>query len=303
MTRPQLTWKDGIHGTVANADKLDNKDSSEFLGKTEKASDSALFDGKDPSAFLGADQKATDAEKLDGIDSTDFAKAYKRTVVVSPVGTDAQNGQALLDAMASITDASASKPYLLHIEPGTYDLGNSFDSNLRMKEWVDIEGSGENNTVITSGRPGNADGGCSATVTGANNAEMRFLTVRNTGGACAISSFNHASPRLTHLTAQSTGDRGTAGVFVFDSSTTMNDVTATASGLGSVGVLIDLLGSVTITHSKLSGSFALRWDPQSSDTTKIALSQLVGLRDVSSGPNLQCFNNYDQNLAAVSCSR
>src|SRR4051812_21992416 len=60
------------------------------------------------------------ADKLDGMNSTAFA-SYERTVIVSPVGTNAQNGQALLNALASIKDASASKPYLLYIEPETYN--------------------------------------------------------------------------------------------------------------------------------------------------------------------------------------
>ena len=65
--------------------------------------------------------------------------AYKRTVVVSPVGTSAENGQALLNALAGIT-ASAADPYLLKLEPGVYDLGAS---PLTMKQYVDVEGSGE----------------------------------------------------------------------------------------------------------------------------------------------------------------
>jgi hypothetical protein len=73
----------------------------------------------------GITGKVADSEKLDGLDSTEFAKAYERTVIVSPVGTGTENGQALLDALARITDASASKPYLLYIEPGIYDLGGS----------------------------------------------------------------------------------------------------------------------------------------------------------------------------------
>ena len=47
----QLTWKDGIHGKVADSDKLD---------------------GQDAPAFLGANQKAADSDKLDGLDSTSF---------------------------------------------------------------------------------------------------------------------------------------------------------------------------------------------------------------------------------------
>jgi hypothetical protein len=67
---------------VVNADKLDGKDSSEFLtsaslsneflGKTEKAADADLLDGKDSSEFLGRGEKAADADLLDGKDSSEF---------------------------------------------------------------------------------------------------------------------------------------------------------------------------------------------------------------------------------------
>ncbi len=57
-----------------------------------------------------------------------------RTVVVSPVPNDpAASGTALLTALSNVTDASASNPYLLRIEPGIYDLGAS---TLQMKEFV-----------------------------------------------------------------------------------------------------------------------------------------------------------------------
>jgi len=274
----QLAWKDGITGTVA---------------------DSELLDGQDSSAFLGAEQKAADSEKLDGFDSTDFAKAYKRTVVVSPVGTAAQNGQALLDAHSGITDASASKPYLIHIEPATYDIGLS---PLTMKEWVDIQGSGELNTVINSGR---ATGNCSdAAVMGADNAEIRFLTVRNSGQgtACrsAIASVD-ASPRLTHVTAEVTGDSSdNVGVNLVRSNATMIDVTATASGapMRNIGVR-SILSSPTIRHSKFSGSTAsLQQNGLSSTPVKVALTQFVGPVATLSG-TVQCFNSYNENMAAV----
>src|SRR5215216_2206110 len=38
---------------LLNADKVDGKDSTEFLGKTEKATDSDTLDGQDSAAFLG----------------------------------------------------------------------------------------------------------------------------------------------------------------------------------------------------------------------------------------------------------
>jgi hypothetical protein len=83
-----------------------------------------LVDGKSDTDFYAAGSKVADSDKLDGLDSTNFA-AYKRTVLVSPVGTPQQNGTALRNALASITGASATNPYLLKIEPGIYDLGGS----------------------------------------------------------------------------------------------------------------------------------------------------------------------------------
>lgn len=100
-------------------------------------------------------------------------------VYIGPVGTQTENGTALLNALNGITDASAAKPYLLKIEPGKYDLGNN---GLTMQQYVDIEGSGQNTTTITSTHSGSVINATSATVIGANHAEIRFLTIENSGG-------------------------------------------------------------------------------------------------------------------------
>ncbi|TFH41271.1 MAG: hypothetical protein E4G94_08230 [ANME-2 cluster archaeon] len=99
----------------------------------------------------------------------------KRTVLVSPKSTAAESGTALLNALSKITDASATNSYLIIIEPGIYDIGSSA---LQMKSYVDIQGSGENVTKIT----GTIDSLDSGVVRGANNVEIRFLTIENTGG-------------------------------------------------------------------------------------------------------------------------
>ena len=49
----------------------------------------------------------------------------KNTVIVSLVGTDEENGTALREALAAITDTTDSNPYLVVIEPGACDLGSS----------------------------------------------------------------------------------------------------------------------------------------------------------------------------------
>jgi hypothetical protein len=140
-----------------------------------------------------------------------------------------------------------------------------------MQEYVDIEGSGELNTIITS-----VVADCnSGTVNGANNAELRFLTVASMGGSnCHAAIYNDsASPRLTHVTATASGGDSTSGVYNSSS-------------------------SPTIKQSTLSGSTNSLF--QDVGTTKVADTQLVGPVSKDSGA-LHCFGNYNENMAAVSC--
>jgi hypothetical protein len=134
-----------------------------------------------------------------------------------------QNGQALQGALASITGASQSNPYLLKIEPGLYDLESC---NLPMKESVDVEGSGEQVTRITSAIESDA-----GTVSGASNAELRFLTVENFSANGAVTGAMSGSPlRLTHVTTHG----GLAVVMNIDSSATIRDSVIEGSGYGIV---------------------------------------------------------------------
>ena len=233
---------------------------------------------------------------------------YTRTVVVSPEdgATPQQNGAALLGALDGITGATAESPRLLHIEPGTYDLGNGLNTgSLNMKPFVDIEGSGELNTVITSGIQTNCQNTRPGTVNGASNAEMRFLTVRNTERICSAAISNvSASPRLTHVTAENTGgEQHNIAVWNYDSDPTMTDVTATVPR----GVFFSVAvhnrdSSPTIRQSKLSGSTAslTQWTQGGDGPAKVALTQLVGPVQIISG-SVRCFNNYDQDMAAITC--
>ena len=102
---------------------------------------------------------------------------YVRTVIVASGGSSASNGTNLLTALAAITTASASNPWLLKIEPGIYDLGTS---QLIPKTYVDIEGSGRDTTIITSAAQGNGGPGATVLVNSGIQSEMRDLTVRNT---------------------------------------------------------------------------------------------------------------------------
>jgi len=153
-------------------------------------------------------------------------KRAKKTILVSPKSTETASGTALLNAMAGITDAGETNPYLIIIEPGVYNIGTS---SLQMKSYVDIQGSGENVTKIT----GTINNQFSGVLVGANNAEVRFVTIENTsGGAYTIAIFNTSvSPTITNVTAVATGGTNSAGVSNREaSSPIMTNVTATTSG-------------------------------------------------------------------------
>jgi len=104
-----------------------------------------------------------------------FADNYAKVVVVAKSGGEFTSP---IQAMESITTASKGRQFLVKVMPGTYDLGTK---SLQMKEYVALEGSGVDNTVITSANV-NADiDTCSVgTVIMANNAAVRNVKIVNT---------------------------------------------------------------------------------------------------------------------------
>ena len=106
-------------------------------------------------------------------------------------------------AVNSISDASASNPYLVVIGPGVYTLTQT----LAMKEYVDIAGSGENVTKLQGAISTGSLDASSAIISGANNAALSSLTAENTGGSThSIALFNSgASPIVKDVTATASG--------------------------------------------------------------------------------------------------
>ena len=154
------------------------------------------------------------------------ANKAKRTVLVSPANTAIKSGTALLNALSKITDASATNPYLIIIEPGVYNIGGA---SMTMKSYVDMQGAGENVTKVV----GNVDSSASGVIKGADNTELSFLTVENSGGgADAIAIYNHSSsPVITKVTATASGGTNSnQGVANLSSSPIMTNMTITASG-------------------------------------------------------------------------
>lgn len=115
--------------------------------------DADSVDGKHASDFAPAGHghlisdvnglEASLAGKSDiGHSHNDLQKKYKNLVVVAKDGGDFANP---MNAINSITDASAENPYLVLIMPGIYDMGGSV---LITKPFVDIKGSGQKVTKI-----------------------------------------------------------------------------------------------------------------------------------------------------------
>jgi len=205
-------------------------------------------------------------QALAAVPYAQFAKTiYRRTVVVSPIGTATENGAALLDALAGLGDASAANPYLIHIEPGVYDV---ITATLQMKSYVDMEGSGEDVTTITAAGTTILEGTDplwpKSTLSGADNAELRYLTVRNTGGnENAVAIYNReTSPRLTHVTVIALdGTWQTLGVFNNGSSSSMSDMTITATGNPNVtGVFNFRGGSPALVNVAIAASAPAGWN-------------------------------------------
>lgn len=134
-----------------------------------------------------------DADTLDGRHAGEFAAAdhdhdgayqakYANVIVVAKGGGDFTDP---VEAMNSITDASATNPYLLKIMPGVYDVGAG--GYLPMKDGVDVEGSGRNATRITGSGPGGAYWQALGVVRwGSGCGELRSLTVEAIGGREAL---------------------------------------------------------------------------------------------------------------------
>lgn len=125
--------------------------------------------------------------------------AYARTVVVSPADSPAASGEVLRTVLAAIADPSVSSPWLLHLEPGVYDVGTQ---GLMLKPYVHLEGSGQDVTVVRSSATG-------PTLIGADYAELRWLTVEHTGGQGEAVALASGSPhfRLRSMTVRAAEGR------------------------------------------------------------------------------------------------
>jgi len=157
---------------------------------------------------------------------------YGNVAVVALSGGDYTNpATAMGDYITWCAAHSETNPCLLKIMPGVYNIGTS---TVVMQPYIDIEGSGQIVTVITGTVSSGSFPPTNGVVNGANNAEIRFLTVKNTGGAGHAAAIlnSSASPAMTNVTVAASGgiSSNNYGVYNSSSSPTMTNVTASGSG-------------------------------------------------------------------------
>lgn len=192
--------------------------------------------------------------------------SFSRTIIVSPQNNPVLNGEALQYALAILSskNPSASNPWLLKLEPGNYDLGNT---SFTMLPYVDLEGSGEDITTITSSF-GLASLIDSAALVAASNSTVRFLSIVNSGPnnsqVAVLVGPDTTNARFDHLTTRTscsgfalcTGiyiNGGLNGNSVFLQNSTLTTTETNNSG-GSLSFYIKNNGTATIQNTTITAS-------------------------------------------------
>jgi hypothetical protein len=176
---------------------------------------------------------------------------YTHTVIVHPDPDPLVAGENLIRALEAISNPSAANPYLVKIEPGIYDLGAG---SLYLRPYIDVEGSGEGVTTITSSVPTGF-----GTVVGADNSELRFLTVKNTGeaGQQVVALFSErASPRYSHLRVVVSGGAENQAIHISNGAPVLDHVVASATGGGTAIGVMNLNAALTVSGSTFSAADA-----------------------------------------------
>ena len=150
--------------------------------------------------------------------------------------TVAKSGGKFTDPVAavnSITDASATNPYLVIIAPGVYTLTHT----LIMKPWVDVAGSGENVTKLTGAISNNAGTEGSSLVHSVAHAVLSNLRVENTGGGFYSIGIYAKGGTIRKVSVKAVDGDTNRAIEIFHSSLILIDVNASAGfGHQNIGI-------------------------------------------------------------------
>jgi len=181
-------------------------------------------------------------------------QAYDRLTHILTVGDGGQYST-ITHALASITDNSDTNRYLIKVGPGT------FVEQITLKQYVDIEGSGQNQTIVLYGG-GNIqpsiDNSC-ATVISAMNCEVRFLSIvsQSAGGNYALALYNAdaSSSTFKHVTMKSIGAQENYGIFNINTTENLIVDNCNVSAMGGTkSIGIQTTGNIIILDSIITAA-------------------------------------------------
>ena len=189
---------------------------------------------------------------------TTGAQEFSKTIIVNPVGDEAANGTALLQAVDGIAPTWSNR-IIVWIEPGVYDLQ---DQSLMMKPYMSLRGSGSEVTVIQ----GNAQDMGSFSfikglIHGADHSSLKDLTLScipdeaAERGACIHMVNNNASPAISNLAIESSGYGSHWGIRNNYSSPTLENVSISVRGtMNNYAVVNSTSSFPTIRRGEISAS-------------------------------------------------
>ena len=184
-------------------------------------------------------------------------QTYDKLTHIITVGDGGQY-TTIAHALATIVDNSETTPYLIKVGPGI------FSEQIVLKQYVDIEGSGKNQTTILfngNNSPPSVDH-TSATVVGAMNCEVRCLKIvsQSSGNDYAVGVYSsEASLSLKDVAIQVMGaNQENIGIFNIAESTTptVTDCQVLAEG-GIRNIGIQLSGNMRIHDSMITSTIGL----------------------------------------------
>lgn len=290
--RAPLAVSNSVKVARLNADQLDGLDSAALQRRISgTCSGSAL----------------TAVTSAGAVSCRVFQAPLIRTLVVSPGGTPAAGGAALIRALAAITTASVSNPWLVHLEPGDYDLGAA---TLVMRPFVDLEGSGPGVTTIRSAPATAQVDGKAGVVQVVGSSELRDVTVAASTASSGIDPAGivmttPGTSRVTDVRVDVDGAGGTfAAVGLINSVGLLRasrvEISVHGGPVNGIALLADGGGLELVdgvASARGNGSANVAADAPSG-TVRVAVSQLVGT--IGTGA-LTCFGSYDSSFAAVTC--
>jgi hypothetical protein len=202
----------------------------------------------DISVQCGGDATATGLSPRQPINPVPYARfaerfaGYENLIVVAKQGGDFTSVGEAIDAIGvdpAYAASSASNRYLVYVAPGVYE-----GENIQMKEYVDIEGSGQGVTVLTASGGSNGIKPESATLVGASNAELRNVTVENVSSGpsnWAFAIYTAGNTSIKNVTAVASGGGWPRGIVAHNGGVAiLKDVSLLASGGGVSNVGLDV---------------------------------------------------------------